>query len=131
MRAKCYLFRTERSYISWNRLPYEKPGGICGIWGIEILIFRRQDLSISVICNRYCLNPNSQSKIQNGIALSFTFTLTPKAISHTLIITPLFSPPKRYGCHPGVLYLSNTTTARHNQHITDDIVKIRAGSCLL
>ena len=36
MRVKPYSFRTERSYISWNKLPDGKPDDIYGIWGIEI-----------------------------------------------------------------------------------------------
>jgi len=39
MRVKHYSFRTERSYISWNRLPDVKPDDIYGAWEIKAALF--------------------------------------------------------------------------------------------
>ena len=39
MHVMRYLFRTERSYISWNRLPDGKPDGIYGVWESRAALF--------------------------------------------------------------------------------------------
>ena len=39
MRVKHYSFRTERSYISWNKLPDREPDGIYGVWESRAALF--------------------------------------------------------------------------------------------
>jgi hypothetical protein len=39
MRAKHYSHRTERSYISWNKLPDREPDGMYGVWESRAALF--------------------------------------------------------------------------------------------
>jgi hypothetical protein len=39
MRAKHYSYRTEWSYISWNKLPDREPDGMYGVWESRAALF--------------------------------------------------------------------------------------------
>ena len=39
IRVKHYSFRTERSYISWNKLPDRELDGIYGVWESRAALF--------------------------------------------------------------------------------------------